>query len=49
MKAALIAIIVGVITVLLSVSFAATGLLYDFLMPKIFVGVIIGALVYFVV
>ncbi len=49
MKAALIAIIIGIITVLLSVSFAATGLIYDFLMPKIAVGAVIGLLVYFVV
>jgi len=49
MKSALIAIIIAVITVLLSISFAATGIIYDFLMPKIAVGAIVGFLVYFVV
>ena len=49
MKNVLIAIIIGIITVMLSISFAATGLIYDFLMPKIAVGFIIGALIYFVV
>lgn len=47
MKAVAIGLIVGLITVLISISFAATTVIYEFLMPKLLAGVVIGGIVYF--